>query len=157
VLLAGELARDILLEENYALPSSMMIRRSVLNWVPGFTAETRIGEDLRFIYQVAQRFDIGLLDYHGCDRRIEHGGNVSGNSFNLLRDGVALHELLARAEPVAHLAQKGLARAQDIRRSLARLYADRGEFRQAWATTSHWKTNLRTLVLAARSATGWRS
>ena len=149
IVLQPERARDILLDENYALPSTMMIRREVLSWVPGFACEPRLGQDAQFIYQVAKRFDIGLLALLGAQRRV-HGKNISGDMLSYLRDKLTRHEVLAAVESNVTLRAKTRSIAKMLRRLLARELADRGYFRESLAQTWHPKTMLRTLLMAAK-------
>lgn len=149
VVFKPDLARDMLLDENYALPSTMMIRREVLSWVPGFAFEPRLGQDALFIYQVAKRFDIGLMAMVGAQRRV-HGNNISGDMLNYLRDKLTRHEVLAALESNVALRTKTRGISKMLRRLLARELADRGQYRESLAQTWDPKTLLRTLVMAMK-------
>ena len=150
VVFEPEAARDILLDENYALPSTLMIRREVLSWVPGFVCEPRLGQDVHFMYQVARRFDIGILATVGARRRV-HDNNISRDMVEYLRDKVTRHEVIAAIESNPALRSKTVRIATMLRRLLARELADRGHFREALAQTRHLKTTLRTLAMAVKS------
>ena len=152
-VLARQEARDILLEENFALPSALMIRRSALTHVPGFSLETRIGEDFHFAFSIARHWDIGLIALVGAQRRL-HGTNISGDSLLYLQYGVIMRELLRASEPSPLLRRKlalGIKRSQN---SLARELANRGEFRESFVHARDIKTFVRTLVLSVIGSAG---
>lgn len=133
VLLQPVEARDIMIEENFALPSAMMIRREVLSWVPGFSTEMKIGEDVHFANLIARHRPVGLIGLVGSERRV-HESNISDvgrNPIRFLTDGLVYRRLLKVSEPSA-LVRAALDRQiADVSVSLARVLANAQHFRDA--------------------------
>jgi glycosyltransferase involved in cell wall biosynthesis len=151
VVLPSFEARDILLEENYALPSTCMIRREVLTSVPGFST-VKGGEDILFAYQVAQRWAIGLIDIVGAERRL-HDSNVSGgaNPFPYMEAQLLSRELMATTEESQLLREKIAAWLRRRQRHIAVEYAKRDRIREAFAASlasRDYALLMRTAILA---------
>jgi hypothetical protein len=146
-LLDPELARRVLLTENYASPCAMMLRREVLDWVPGFTDETKIGEDIRFAHAIAQKHDIGLMDFVGFLRR-RHGRSISANKVNLHRDNVVLYGMIAARES-GELRELALEQQREHARMLSRIVGGLESIRMAWMSRSA-KMLARSVLMAVR-------
>jgi len=127
----GAAASLLLLRENFALPSSMMIRREVLTRVPGFTTEVTIGEDVHFAYLVSKRWDVGFLNLVGAKRRV-HGSNISGDMLRMLTHWLIAQRML-RASETRPVHQRELDKlSAETLVALARVHADRRQFRESW-------------------------
>ncbi len=146
-ILDPDLAREILLTENYGSPCALMFRREVLASVPGFTDETRIGEDIRFTHAIAKKYDIGLMDFVGFLRR-RHGRSISANKANLHRDNVVLYGMIAAYEKGA-LRELALEKQREHARILSRIVGGVESIRMAWMSRSP-RMLARSLVMAAR-------
>lgn len=122
-VLGSRLATTLLPLENIGLPSSMMIRREALNFMPQFTTAVRIGEDFHFTYSIARYWQIGAITYPGCLRRL-HGSNISKESIATLQDKITAREMLLADEeyPPARASLHRFIRAAEV--SLARELAN---------------------------------
>jgi glycosyltransferase involved in cell wall biosynthesis len=152
-------ARDLLLDENYALPSTCMIRRAVLTSVPGFST-VKGGEDILFAYQVAQKWPVGLLDMIGCERRL-HDGNVSGsaNPFPYMKGQILSRQLMAATEESESLRAKIAAWIRRRQSQMALEYANRdmiGKSFEMSMAARNYTLLLRTAILAALPGNSWR-
>lgn len=143
-------ARDLLIDENYAIPSGMMIRRSAMG--AGFNTHVEIGEDFLFAYFLAQQWKVALIDYVGALRRI-HANNTSGDKLRFMVKGLLPRQLAREAEEDPTIALKLDRWITQRRASIAGAYTDLGKFREAlpyaWASRDI-RTMLRTLAF------GWR-
>ncbi len=120
-------ATALLLQENFGIPSTMMIRHAVLDRVPGFSEALQTSEDFHFYFRVARQYDIGVLSEIGAHRRL-HGENVTGNSLRRLSNYVASRADLMTDE--TSRSNRGLL-SHYLRRcelDLAREYANRREY-----------------------------
>lgn len=97
VMLPGKEASLLLLHENFGGAGLIMIRREVLDVVPGFSEEFRIGEDFCFYYRIARNFPVAVIDSVGLRRRL-HGDNVTGDSLARLQNYVLTRHSLRRTE-----------------------------------------------------------
>jgi glycosyltransferase involved in cell wall biosynthesis len=168
LVLSSADATALLLRENVGIPSSLTIRRQVLECVPGFPAEYQIGEDFHFYYRISRRFSLGIIDQVLSFRRL-HGNNLTRNSLRTLHDHVASYGALRDSEAspqhnemleeMLHQCQMGLARAYankgDYRRSIVHnLRAMQGAFPGHPARVAG---GLRSLVRTAAIATGFKN
>jgi glycosyltransferase involved in cell wall biosynthesis len=127
LVLSGKNARKLFLMENLGIPSSLAIRRRVLDLVPGFPEEYRIGEDFHFYYMTLGHFGLGIIGEVLCLRRL-HNSNVTRDALRTLHDHVASYTALqndeTEPEHIAMLAEK-LYQAE---MGLARVYANSGHY-----------------------------
>lgn len=100
VILPPSDATALLLRENVGIPSSMMMRRKVLEVVPGFSTEFRVGEDFHFYYRILRRFSLGIVDQVVSWRRI-HGNNITADSIRMLHSLIASRSALYASESSA--------------------------------------------------------
>ena len=130
LVLASRDATANLVQENFGIPSSMMIRRQVLSTVPSFSTEMKIGEDFHFYYRVARQYSVGVVNNVGALRRL-HDSNITGNVFRVLHNCVLSRTALRDTEPNAinmRLLNDFLYQCEI---DLARAYANRREIRKA--------------------------
>jgi glycosyltransferase involved in cell wall biosynthesis len=97
LVLDSDEATALLLQENFGIPSTLMIRRSVLSDVESFPIDFRVGEDFHFYYRVARRYAIGILADVGVLRRL-HGSNITANQIRFLENCLASRRDLRRSE-----------------------------------------------------------
>lgn len=147
IVLTSEEATALLLQENFGIPSAMMIRRDVLGVVPGFSSELQASEDFHFFFRAARRFSIGIIAEIGAHRRL-HEGNVTNNSLRILENYIASRTDLKRGETNRNnieLLNQFLRRCEI---DLARTYANRREFRNSVAHNLRAFCDLRSASLA---------
>lgn len=129
LVLSSSNATALLLRENVGIPSSLAIRRQVLDCVPGFPPEFQIGEDFNFYYRVSRRFSLGIIDQVLSFRRL-HESNLTRNSLRTLHDHIASYGALRDSETnpehrqildeMLHECEMGLARAYSNKREYHR-------------------------------------
>lgn len=163
LVLPSQEATALLIQENFGISSSMMIRREVLSIVPEFSTELQTSQDFHFYYRVARHYCVGVINYVGSLRRL-HDSNVTNNKLRALQNYISSRTQLRNTEPDAgniRLLNDFLYRC---RIDLARAYADQQESRKAILqnlcaltgflppSTDHLKLGLRTLVRTAALA-----
>jgi len=165
LVLPGKEAKAHLIHENLGLPSTLMIRREVLNTVGGFTSEFQIGEDFHFYYQAAHRWPIAVINRIGTMRRL-HDGNITSNSLRMLHNYIESRTVLRDSERNAGNIKLFNEALRFAELTLARTYTDRKEFVKAlghnWRALSRFppgslhqllatlRSFVRTLAFAAR-------
>ena len=124
-------ATALLIQENFGLPSSMMIRRETLNVVPGFSTAFQIGEDFHFYYRIARSFSVGIINQVETDRRL-HENNITGDPIRMLCNYIASRSDLRISESNRDNIKilDGLLYRCEI--NLARAYADQRQFRRSF-------------------------
>lgn len=98
-------ARKILTYENYATSNSPLLRRELLNDIGMFDESLIIGEDIEFIYRIATKYNIGILNIIGFKRRL-HENNISRNSIKMLNESVRSREKILMLEENDHIRKK---------------------------------------------------
>jgi glycosyltransferase involved in cell wall biosynthesis len=141
LVLPGAEATTLLIQENFGSPSSMMLRRSVLEQVPPFSPDLQTSEDFHFFYRLAKRYDIAVIRQLGSLRRL-HGSNITGagNSLRVLHNYITSRTQLRAVEdnPVNQRLLDDFLYGKEI--ELARAY---GNERRVGLALSH---NLRALT-----------
>ncbi|MGB5065329.1 MAG: glycosyltransferase family A protein [Candidatus Competibacter sp.] len=124
-------ATSLLIQENFGLPSSMMIRREVLDVAPGFSTAFQIGEDFHFYYRIARRFSVGIINQVETDRRL-HENNITGDPIKMLHNYIASRSDLRTSEPNRDNIKilDGLLYRCEI--NLARAYANQRQFSRSF-------------------------
>lgn len=97
LILTSEEATALLLQGNFGLPSSLMIRREVLGSVPSFSTELKTSEDFHFFYRIARCYHVGIVNHLGSLRRL-HDSNVSGNLIRTLHNNIRSRTELRHTE-----------------------------------------------------------
>ncbi|MBI4395606.1 MAG: glycosyltransferase [Elusimicrobia bacterium] len=129
-LIPRQAAYEALFFENFILPSTVMVRRELLDDVGVFDEALRSSEDIDFSFRVAKNRDVGFIDRVGLKRRL-HQTNMSNNREKVLR-----YKVLAR-EKQWDVEKSGEAQAQllktlvGLRNSLAYVYRTEGKRREA--------------------------
>lgn len=90
-------ACEALLHENFGISGTMMIRRRMLSYVPGFDDELRGSEDLNFYYRLARHTRVGIINALGMLRRL-HTNNLSHHLPTMLPALVKNYTKLYRTE-----------------------------------------------------------
>jgi glycosyltransferase involved in cell wall biosynthesis len=133
LVLPSSRATRLLLHENIGLPSSLMVRRAVLNTISGFPIEYRIGEDFHFYYRIARTFPIGICNRIVSLRRM-HENNLTKDGIRTLQDQLRSYSRLQDSERD----MRNVARFDELifqcEIGLARAYGDSGEF---WRSVAH--------------------
>ena len=143
MVFTSEEATALLLQENFGIPSAMMIRRGVLDLVPGFSSELQTSEDFHFYYRVARKYGIGIIAEIGVRRRL-HGENVTNNSVKILENYIASRADLIRSETNRNnvILINHFLRKCEI--ELARVHANRREYKRSIAHNLHAFCDLRS-------------
>ncbi len=163
LVLPREEAAAHLAQENFGLPSSMMIKREVLNSVPDFSTALQTGEDFHYCYLVARHYSLGVIKHLGALRRL-HGSNATGDTLRVLHNSIICRTELRDTESNAtniRLLDEFLYRCEI---DLARTYANQRNLRKATVhnlraltgfvptSSDHLKLGLRTLIRTAAIA-----
>lgn len=133
--------RELLADENFGIASSFLMRRSLLESVPGFEPTLRACEDFHFFYQLARQGPIGVINRVGMLRRL-HGANMSGNPVRMVSAGIQAYGMLLADETDA-------AVRAALSRYLARCWRD---WARLEANARRTGTALRYYANAARSS-----
>ncbi|MGH6821638.1 MAG: hypothetical protein ACREDU_12365, partial [Methylocella sp.] len=123
-------ATALLLQENIGLPSSLMIRREVLAYVPGFPTEFQIGEDFHFYYCISRYFGLGVIENIVSFRRL-HGKNITGNRLRTLHDYIRSFSALRESEPNKQHSQVLEEKLYQCEINLARVYSNQRQYCQS--------------------------
>lgn len=111
-------ASQLLLQENFAITSGLVLQRTALLQLGPYDKTLRAAVDFEFHYRLASAFPIGLIDRVGFHRRL-HGANVTANHKLLLENQIKCHrKLLAR--------ETSRLRRKLLRRGLAICHLDLG-------------------------------
>lgn len=90
-------ARHYLIEENFGIASSFMMRREMLRVVPAFDESLKASEDFNFYYRLARHTKTGVVNHVGMMRR-RHGSNMSGDTERMLRNSLRSYSQLRDTE-----------------------------------------------------------
>ena len=131
VVLAGVDATRHLAQENFAIPSATMLRRKVLDVVPGFP-KLQTSEDFMFFYLVARRCAVAALAEPGAMRRL-HSSNATGDFVRALNNYTASRALLRESETDSESARLLADFICHAELQLAREYGDRKLYGKAFA------------------------
>jgi glycosyltransferase involved in cell wall biosynthesis len=163
LILGSEEATALLLRENFGLPSSAMIRRTVLERVAGFATDLQTSQDFHFFYRIACHYAVGVINTLGALRRL-HDGNITRNSMmvlhNYLRSRSSLRETETRArnrkllDAFLRRCELDLARAYADERKLALAFAHNWRALSASIPSSPGHLGLGLLMLARTAAIG---
>ena len=121
---------ELLAHENFGIAGSFFIRRNILKFEPGFEPTLKSCEDFHFYYRLARHSSVGVINEVGMMRRL-HGSNMSGNSSTMLSEGVRSRTMLRDSEPDQRIRAYLNEHIADYLASLARYYADHGQYQQA--------------------------
>jgi hypothetical protein len=83
-------------QEHFGITGTLLLRRSLLEYVPGFEPILRASEDYHFYYRLARHAKVGVLNRVGMMRRI-HGNNLSSN-WREVPSGILCRSLLRDTE-----------------------------------------------------------
>jgi glycosyltransferase involved in cell wall biosynthesis len=120
----------ILAQENFGIAGSLFIRRQMLALESGFEPTLKSCEDFHFYFRLARHSPIGVINKVGMMRRL-HSSNMSGNSSGMLHEGIRSRTLLRDSEQDSRVRGHLNRQIADYLGSLARYYANHGEFRRA--------------------------
>ncbi len=121
---------ELLVQENFGIAGSFLMRRNILKFESGFEPTLRACEDFHFYYRLARHTRVGVINEVGMLRRW-HGDNMSANSLKMLSEGIRSRTLLRSSENNARLREQLDQYIAERHTSLARYYADHGYYLQA--------------------------
>ena len=130
VELASADATGLLVQENFGIPSSMMIRRDVLSRVPSFSTDMQVGEDFHYYYRVARHFGVGVVNRVGSLRRL-HNTNMTNNVVRMLHNCILSRTSLRDTESNVTNRRRLNEFLFHCEIDLARAYTERGELSSA--------------------------
>lgn len=96
-VLDADIARRILITENYGIAGSPLIRRSVFGTVEPFDENLRASEDFDLIYRLARHGGLGIIAETGFLRRM-HDSNMSRRTGHILQYKIASRTKLLAGE-----------------------------------------------------------
>lgn len=107
---------ELLAEENFGITSAFLMRRRLLDLVPGFEPTLHACEDFHFYYRLARHTPVGLINRIGMLRRL-HDSNMSGDPVRMFSAGTQAYSMLLEDE------RDAAARAA-LTRYIARCWSD---------------------------------
>lgn len=119
--------RDLLAQENYGSACTFLMRRSLLQFEPGFEPSLRACEDFHFYFRLARHAGVGVMNRIGLLRRL-HDDNMSGDKFKMLGEGIRSRSMLAAGERDQGTRSRLISYISDCHGFLARHQADRGNY-----------------------------
>lgn len=130
MVLSSEDATAILAQENFGISGTFMIRREVLREEAGFEPALRACEDFHFYYRVARHHAVGIINEVGMMRRL-HNLNMTADPSLMLEESIRSRALLRASEKNSRNRGHLDRHIAESHASLARVYADRGNYLQA--------------------------
>jgi glycosyltransferase involved in cell wall biosynthesis len=130
LVLSSEEATAILAQENFGISGTFMIRREALKLVTGFEPTLRACEDFHFYYRLARRVPVGIINEVGMMRRL-HNLNMTADPSLMLTESIRSRALLRASEKNSRNRGHLDRHIAESHASLARLYADRGDYLRA--------------------------
>lgn len=121
---------ELLAQENFGSAGSLFIRRNILKFESGFEPTLRACEDFHLYYRLARHSPVGVINEVGMIRRL-HGNNMSGNPSKMLSEGIRSRTMLRDSEQDSRILVHLNGQIADYLGSLARYYADNGQFMKA--------------------------
>lgn len=119
-----------LVQENYGIAGSFMIRKAVLKFAPSFDPTLKACEDFHFYYRLARHVPVGVINKVGMLRRL-HANNMSGNPKKMLAAGIKSRALLKETENSFHIIAQLDRYIANCHSSLARYFADHNQYMDA--------------------------
>jgi glycosyltransferase involved in cell wall biosynthesis len=90
-------ALAMLVEDFFGIAGSFMMRRNLLERVPGFEPTLRASEDFHFLYRLARHTPVGVINDVGMHRRM-HESNMTGDSVRMMRESMRACSMLRETE-----------------------------------------------------------
>ncbi|NLX18332.1 MAG: glycosyltransferase family 2 protein [Desulfobulbus sp.] len=128
-------ARSHLLEENFGIAGTLLMRATMLEKEPGFEPSLKACEDFHFYFRLARHSPVGIVNSVGMLRRF-HDRNMSSSSFVMQAEGARSCTMLLDGESDSRVRQELIATIARYLTGLAYWYADHGQFREALQTDS---------------------
>lgn len=126
-----------LVQENFGCGGALFIRRSMLNFEPGFEPVLTSCEDFHFYFRLARHSLVGAINEVGFLRRL-HGNNMSGNKVRMHSEGIRSRTLLRDSEKNVRVKAYLNRYIADGYEGLGRCYANQGKF--VLAIKNYWQT-----------------
>lgn len=124
-------ACGILVDENFGISGSIMVRKSVLALEVGFEPSLKACEDFHFYFRIARHGPVGIINEVGMLRRM-HGNNMTCNGFKMLTEGIRSRTMLRDSEQDSRTRMLLSQYLSERHGDFARYYADRGEYVRAF-------------------------
>ena len=109
-----------LFQGNFILPSSVVMRKSIVDHLGGFDENYRIAEETDFFLRVCTLYDAAYVDRTLVDYLIKRVGNLTGspNTERLIRNAITIQRKYLEAHPDLYDSKKSL-----FDRAVAKSYA----------------------------------
>lgn len=93
---------------NFILPSSVVMRKSIVDHLGGFDEKYRIAEETDFFLRVCSLYDAAYVDRTLVDYLIKRDGNLTGspNSERLIRNAITIQKKYLEAHPNLYRTKK---------------------------------------------------
>jgi glycosyltransferase involved in cell wall biosynthesis len=101
-ILDAQLARWILLRENFSITNSLLVRRELIKRTGEFDESVTPSEDFDLMCRIVMREKIGIVNYIGFRRRL-HENNTTRNRYKVLRGLIRSREKLLALETAPRL------------------------------------------------------
>ena len=96
----GNIASHLFLG-NFILPSSVVMRKSIVDHLGGFDENYRIAEETDFFLRVSTSYEAAFVDRTLVDYLVRRVGNLTGspNTERLIRNGISIQKKYLEAHP----------------------------------------------------------
>ena len=126
-------ACELLAEENFGIAGSLIMRRRLLDLVPGFEPRLKGCEDFHFYYRLARHTRVGIINRLGMFRRF-HQMNVTRDRVRMLTEGIRCYSWLSDTESDARAKAQLDRYVASCWSDLSRHKANRGDYAQAFVS-----------------------
>ncbi len=127
----------LLAQENFGIAGSFLLRKDMLKFESGFEPTLRACEDFHFYFRLARHTPVGVINQVGMLRRL-HADSMSTNPVRMLSEGIRSRGMLRRSTEPDSVIRVHLNRyIADCHRSLARCYANSGQYVDALQSDWH--------------------
>lgn len=123
----------LLLEENFGIAGTLLMRATMLEKEPDFEPGLKACEDFHFYFRLARHSPVGIVNSVGMLRRF-HDRNMSSSSFIMHAEGARSCTMLLDDESDLVVRQQLIATIARYLTRLAYWYADHGQFWKALQT-----------------------
>lgn len=122
---------ELLVQENFGIAGSFLMRRDILKFAAGFEPTLRACEDFHFYFRLARHSQVGVINEVGMMRRL-HASNMSGSLLRMESEGVRSRALLRDSEHDPGIREHLDRSIAESHGYLARYHADHGDYLRAF-------------------------
>jgi glycosyltransferase involved in cell wall biosynthesis len=130
LILESAEATALLAQENFGISGGFMMRRSLLQFEPGFEPTLTACEDFHFYYRLARLGPVGVINKIGMMRRL-HEANMTSNPVRMLSAGIRSRTLLRNSEKNSGTREHLNRYVAECHATLARYHAEHGDYLRA--------------------------